>query len=214
LLDLGWSSAQLAEPGRGFSFKSEDPLDLRYDTSTPGRAASHLVNNLSQAELAELIYRFGEERRSRVIARAIVTARPIHTARQLADVIERAVGGRRGARLHPSIRVFQALRIAVNDELGALGKALPAARDILAPGGRLAVISFHSLEDRMVKDFIRTESRDCICPDALRLPICTCGHRATVRAITLKPIIPSSEEIAANPRARSAKLRIAERKES
>jgi 16S rRNA (cytosine1402-N4)-methyltransferase len=213
LLDLGWSSAQLAEPGRGFSFKNEDPLDMRYDPSTLS-TADHLINNLTQAELADLIYRFGEERRSRVIARAIVVARPIHTTRRLADVISQAVGGRHGARLHPATRTFQALRIAVNDELDVLSQALPAALGILAPGGRLAVISFHSLEDRVVKDFMRAESRDCICPDALRLPVCTCGHRATVHIITLKPIMPSSEEIAANPRARSAKLRVAERKES
>jgi len=207
LLDLGLSSIQLSAGERGFSFQSEGPLDMRYDPGGPTTAAD-LVNNLSQEELADLLYRFGEERRSRAIARAIVAARPLHTTRQLAEVVARAVGGRRGARIHPATRTFQALRIAVNDELEALSRALPAAVTLLAPAGRLAVISFHSLEDRIVKDFFRRESRDCICPP--EQPTCTCGHRATLRIITQKPIRASAREIAANPRARSAKLRVAE----
>lgn len=211
LFDLGLSSAQLDEPGRGFSFQNPDHLDMRYDPRIL-TTAEHLVNNLSQAELADLIYRFGEEPRSRLIARAIVAARPIHTTSQLAEVIVKAVGGRRGARRHPATLTFQALRIAVNDELGALTRALPAATSLLVPGGRLAVISFHSLEDRIVKEFFQRESRDCICPESPRPPVCTCGHRATLNIITRKPIMASSEEIAHNPRARSAKLRIAERK--
>ena len=211
LLDLGLSSAQLEAPGRGFSFQTEDPLDMRYDPSS-STTATHLINNLSQYELADLLYRFGEERRSRAIARAVVAARPIHTTAQLADVVARAVGGRRGTKIHPATRTFQALRIAVNDELSMLSRALPAAVSLLAVGGRLAVISFHSLEDRIVKDFVRRESRDCICgPEQ---PVCTCKHQATLQIITRKPIIASSREIAVNPRARSAKLRIAERKET
>ncbi len=207
LLDLGLSSMQLDAVERGFSFQSAGPLDMRYDPNSPTTAAD-LVNNLAQDELANLIYRFGEERRSRGIARAIVAARPLHTTYQLAEVVARAVGGRRGDRLHPATRTFQALRIAVNDELEVLQAALPAATSILAPGGRLAVISFHSLEDRIVKEFFRRESRDCICPP--EQPICTCGHRATLHIISPKPITVTSTEAALNPRARSAKLRVAE----
>jgi 16S rRNA (cytosine1402-N4)-methyltransferase len=207
LLDLGLSSMQLDAVERGFSFQSTGPLDMRYDPNGPTTAAD-LVNNLAQDELADLIYRFGEERRSRAIARAIVAARPLHTTHQLAEVVARAVGGRRGDRLHPATRTFQALRIAVNDELDVLRAALPAATSILAPGGRLAVISFHSLEDRIVKEFFRRESRDCICPP--EQPVCTCGHRATLHIITPKPITVTSTEAALNPRARSAKLRVAE----
>ena len=198
---------QLDAVERGFSFQSAGPLDMRYDPNGPTTAAD-LVNNLAQDELADLIYRFGEERRSRAIARAIVAARPLHTTHRLAEVVARAVGGRRGDRLHPATRTFQALRIAVNDELNALRAALPAATSILAPGGRLAVISFHSLEDRIVKEFFRRESRDCICPP--EQPVCTCGHRATLHIITPKPITVTSTEAALNPRARSAKLRVAE----
>ena len=207
LLDLGLSSMQLDAVERGFSFQSTGPLDMRYDPNGPTTAAD-LVNNLAQDELANLIYRFGEERRSRAIARAIVAARPVHTTHELAEVVARAVGGRRGDRLHPATRTFQALRIAVNEELDVLRAALPAATSILAPGGRLAVISFHSLEDRIVKEFFRRESRDCICPP--EQPVCTCGHRATLHIITPKPITVTSSEAALNPRARSAKLRVAE----
>jgi 16S rRNA (cytosine1402-N4)-methyltransferase len=211
LLDLGLSSMQLGDAERGFSFQNEGPLDMRYDPSGPTTAAD-LVNNLSQSELADLLYRFGEERRSRRIARAIVAARPVHNTRELAEVVARAVGGRRGARIHPATRTFQALRIAVNDELETLSSALAEATTILAPSGRLAVISFHSLEDRIVKNFFLQESKDCICPPEQL--ICTCGHRATLRIITRKPIIASSDEIDVNPRARSAKLRVAERMEA
>ncbi len=208
LLDLGLSSMQLSATERGFSFQCEGPLDMRYDLSGPTTAAD-LVNNLSQSELADLLYRFGEERRSRAIARAVVAARPMHSTRQLADVVTRAVGGRRKARIHPATRTFQALRIAVNDELGALSSTLPDAVTLLSAGGRLAVISFHSLEDRIVKNFFVQESRECICPPGQ--PICTCNHRATLRIITRKPITASGQEISVNPRARSAKLRVAER---
>lgn len=206
LLDLGLSSRQLSDASRGFSFSREGPLDMRMNPET-GEPASELVNDLPEADLARLIWRYGEERRARQIARSIVAARPLATTRELADLIAQIVG-RRG-RIHPATRTFQALRIAVNDELQALELALPQAVDLLTPGGRLAVISFHSLEDRLIKQFFRQEARDCICPP--EAPICTCGHHATLRIVTRKPIRPSHEEIAQNPRSRSAKLRVAER---
>lgn len=211
LLDLGLSSMHLNAAERGFSFQSEGPLDMRYDPSGTTTAAD-LVNNLPQSDLADLIYHFGEERRSRAIARAIVTARPLHSTRQLANVVARAVGGRQKAKIHPATLTFQALRIAVNDELEKLSKALPRAMTLLSPGGRLAVISFHSLEDRIVKDFFKRESKDCICPP--EQPICTCDHRATLHIITQKPVTASEQEISLNPKARSAKLRVAEYTES
>jgi len=206
LLDLGLSSDQLADLARGFSFSSAG-LDMRFD-STQGQPASSLVNELDADELADLLYRYGEERASRRIARAMVAARPIESAQQLADVIAKAVGGRRG-RLHPATQTFQALRIAVNDELRVLETALPQCVGLLKPGGRLAIITFHSLEDRIVKNFYRTESRDCICPP--EQPICICGHRARVKLLANKPVEPSSAEVADNPRARSARLRAVER---
>jgi 16S rRNA (cytosine1402-N4)-methyltransferase len=207
LFDLGLSSLQLADPSRGFSFQAEGPLDMRFEP-TQDLTAADLVNELPVDDLAELLYQYGEERESRRIARAIVQARPIRTTRQLAAVVARAVGGRRG-RIHPATRTFQALRIAVNDELAQLQAALPQAVALLRPGGRLAVITFHSLEDRIVKEFMRRESRDCIC--APGLPVCVCGHTASLRLITRKPITPSAEEVQANPRSRSAKLRVAEK---
>jgi 16S rRNA (cytosine1402-N4)-methyltransferase len=210
LLDLGLSSLQLADASRGFSFQIEGPLDMRFDRTSSDLTAADLVNGLSAEELAEILYRYGEERRSRRIARAIVEARPLHSTRELAEVIDQTVG-RRGGRLHPATLTFQALRIAVNQELTALEKVLPQAVDLLRPGGRLVVIAFHSLEDRIVKRFVRRESRDCICPPGL--PACTCQHEATLNTITRTPIRPSAEEVGTNPRSRSARLRIAERKE-
>ncbi|GAB4560515.1 MAG: 16S rRNA (cytosine(1402)-N(4))-methyltransferase RsmH [Anaerolineae bacterium] len=207
LLDLGLSSDQLAEAERGFSFQTAAPLDMRFDPSR-GVPASVYVNEWPEQDLADLIYQYGEERRSRRIARAIVRARPIRDTAHLAQVISQAVGGPRG-RIHPATRTFQALRIAVNRELDVLEAALPQAVQLLKPGGRLAVISFHSLEDRIVKRFFQQEASDCICPP--EAPICTCGHRATVRIITRRPIQPGPDEITRNPRSRSAKLRIAER---
>ena len=207
LFDLGVSSMHLNATERGFSFQSDGPLDMRFDPSGPTTAAD-LVNNLSQTELADILYRFGEERNSRVIAQAIVAARPLYTTRDLADVVARSMGKRRQARIHPATRTFQALRIAVNDELGALRSTLPEATALLAPGGRLAVISFHSLEDRIVKNFFIRESKECIC--APEQPTCTCNHRATLHIITRKPITASNHEVSTNPRARSAKLRVAE----
>jgi 16S rRNA (cytosine1402-N4)-methyltransferase len=207
LLDLGVSSYQLASPARGFSFVKDGPLDMRFDP-TQGSTAADLVNELPIEELANILYRFGEEKQSRRIARAIVAARPLRTTRQLADVIGQAVGGRR-ERIHPATRSFQALRIAVNDELVALEEALPQAVDLLRPGGRLAVISFHSLEDGLVKRFFRQRAQDCVCPP--EQPVCTCHHQPTLRIITRRPVRPDEAEIEQNPRARSARLRVAEK---
>jgi 16S rRNA (cytosine1402-N4)-methyltransferase len=210
------SSYQLTEAGRGFSFLMNGPLDMRMDPSA-ALTAGEIVNEWPQEALADVIFRYGEEPRSRRIAAAIIRARPLGTTEELAEVVSRALGGKRGQRTHPATQVFQALRIAVNDELGALADVLPQTVELLADGGRLAVITFHSLEDRIVKQFIQRETRDCICElDArtrrtLGAAACTCGHRATLRAVTKKPIVPAEDEIKFNPRSRSAKLRIAER---
>jgi 16S rRNA (cytosine1402-N4)-methyltransferase len=206
LLDLGLSSLQLEAAERGFSFQLDGPLDMRFDPSQTTTAAD-LVNDLSVEELADILSRYGEEPRSRRIARAIVAERPINTTGELAALVERTVGRRR--RLHPATRTFQALRVAVNGELECLAEALPQTLRLLTSGGRLAIISFHSLEDRKVKRFFRNEARDCLCPP--EVPVCTCGHRATLGIVTRKPIRPSAEEVAANPRSRSARLRIAYR---
>lgn len=217
LLDLGISSYQLNEIERGFSFQMPGPLDMRMDTASPLTAAE-IVNSWPQEELADLIYRYGEEPRSRRVARAIVDARPLNSTTALADVVSRALGGQKGQRLHPATRVFQALRIAVNDELGALKAVLPQIVGLLTSGGRFAIISFHSLEDRIVKQFIQQETRDCICDHepsrrlaAVGAAVCQCGHQATLKAITRKPIQASDAELSLNPRSRSAKLRLAER---
>ncbi len=206
LLDLGASSMQFDSPKRGFSFLADGPLDMRFDPANPLTAAQ-IVNEWPEAELANVIYRYGEEPASRRIARAIVQSRPITGTGNLAAVIER-VQPRRGPH-HPATQTFQALRIAVNGELDAVEQTLPVAVQALGPGGRLAVISFHSLEDRIVKEFFRFESRDCICPP--KQPVCTCGHKASIREIARRPITPAEEEITQNPRARSAKLRVAEK---
>jgi 16S rRNA (cytosine1402-N4)-methyltransferase len=171
--------------------------------------ASYWVNDVSEEELADLIWRLGEERQSRRIARAIVNGRPLRTTTDLAKAVEQAVGRRPGSQIHPATKTFQALRIAVNQELASLAEALPRAHGLLGFGSRLVVISYHSLEDRIVKQFIARESRDCICPPSQ--PICTCGHKATLRPVTRGALTPSQEEIATNPRSRSAKLRVAER---
>lgn len=207
LLDLGMSSMQVDDPQRGFSFQQDGPLDMRFDPFAPETAAD-LVNNLQAGELADLLTRFGEEPRARRVAQAIVAARPINTTRELADVVARAAGYK-GGRTHPATRTFQALRIAVNDELEAIEQGLEQAVGCLRPGGRLAVISFHSLEDRAVKRFMRRESSDCLCPP--RQPACTCDHVASLKEITRSPIRPEDDEVRQNPRARSARLRIAER---
>jgi len=213
LLDLGVSSMQLDTPERGFSFQAEAPLDMRFNPENPIQAGD-LVNRLPEGELADLIYRYGEERHARQIAHAIVNARPLNTTRELAEVVLRASGGGRKVRrshVHPATRTFQALRIAVNGELEGLETALPKAVAALAPQGRLAVISFHSLEDRIVKQYFRRESQDCICPP--RQPVCTCGHLAILKEITRRPLQPGESEVARNPRARSARLRVAEKLE-
>ena len=207
VLDLGASSMQFDTPERGFSFLQDAPLDMRFGPHMEQTAAD-LVNRYSERELADLIYRYGEERDSRKIARAIVKARPLHTTRELASVIE-AVSPRRGDRVHPATRTFQALRIAVNEELASIEDVLPQAVTALRSGGRIAVISFHSLEDRIVKDFFREQSRDQVNPPYER--IYEVERRATLKEANRKPITPSEDEIKNNPRARSAKLRIAEK---
>jgi 16S rRNA (cytosine1402-N4)-methyltransferase len=207
LLDLGASSMQFDTPERGFSFLHDAPLDMRFGPRVPQTAAD-LVNKYSERELADLIYQYGEERDSRKIARAIVRARPIHTTRELVAVIE-AVSPRRGDRVHPATRTFQALRIAVNQELASIQEVLPQAAAALKAGGRLAVISFHSLEDRIVKDFFREQSRDLVNPPYER--IYENERTATLKEVNRKPITPSEAEIQSNPRARSAKLRIVEK---
>ncbi len=207
LLDLGASSMQFDTPGRGFSFMQDGPLDMRFDPAVP-ESAEQLVNELPQDELADLIYRYGEERDSRRIARAIIAARPLHTTRELAAVIEKA-SPRRGSRVHPATLTFQALRIAVNEELASVENVLPQAVAALRSGGRLAVISFHSLEDRLVKDFIRSSSKDLVNPPYEKIH--EVERKATLKEVTRKPITPAEEEIQANPRARSAKLRVAEK---
>jgi 16S rRNA (cytosine1402-N4)-methyltransferase len=208
LFDLGLSSLQLGSGSRGFSFQREGPLDMRFGPEGD-TTASYWVNEASEEDLADVIWRFGEEKASRKIARGVVRARPLRTTTELAKAVEQAVGRRPGSQTHPATRTFQALRIAVNQELATLSDALPRAHGLLGFGSRLVVISYHSLEDRIVKQFIARESRDCICPP--RQPVCTCGHKATLRPVTRGALAPSPEEVAANPRARSAKLRAAER---
>lgn len=207
VIDLGVSSMQIDTPERGFSFIKDGPLDMRFDPSQLNSAAD-LVNTLSEEDLADVLWAYGEERFSRRIARSIVANRPFKTTLELASLIEKSVGKTSG-KIHPATRSFQALRIAVNGELKALEDFLPQAIKALAPEGRLAVISFHSLEDRIVKQYFRRESSDCICPP--EQPICNCGHHATIKEITRHPIEASDEEKSSNPRARSARLRVAEK---
>jgi 16S rRNA (cytosine1402-N4)-methyltransferase len=207
LLDLGLSSLQLDTPERGFSFRNIGPLDMRFDSSQEITAAD-MVNNYSRDELADLIYEYGEERFSRKIADAIIANRPLENTKDLADIITGAVG-RSTKRIHPATQTFQALRIAVNQELEALKAFLPQALDLLKPGGRLAIIAFHSLEDRIVKQFFRRESSDCICP--IEVPQCVCGHTAKIKEISRRPIRPEAPEIEKNPRSRSAKLRVVQK---
>ena len=212
LFDLGLSSTQLADRTRGFGFRAGGPLDMRFDARR-GVPAAELIASLDAAELAALFRRYGEEPNAGRIARAIVDARrttQIETAEQLASIVERAVpvNPRARRRIHPATRVFQALRIAVNEELDALQAGLAAAMDLLRPGGRLVVLSYHSLEDRIVKRFIAAERKGCTCPP--ELPVCVCGRNPRLRPVG-KPVTPKPEEIAANPRSRSARLRAAER---
>jgi 16S rRNA (cytosine1402-N4)-methyltransferase len=213
LFDLGLSSFQLADTERGFGFRAGGLLDMRFD-ATRGVSAAELLATLDATELTALFRRFGEEPFAPRISRAIVEARrtaPITTAEELAALIARVAPrtapGRR--RIHPATRVFQALRIAVNEELDALSEALAAAVDLLRPGGRLVVLSYHSLEDRIVKRFLDAERKGCICPPSV--PVCVCGRTPRLRLVTRPSLTPTDAEIAANPRARSARLRAAER---
>jgi 16S rRNA (cytosine1402-N4)-methyltransferase len=207
LLDLGVSSMQLDRPERGFSYAADAPLDMRMDPSGE-LTASDLVNGESERELASVFKRYGEERYARQISRAIVRRRPIETTSELVDAIKSAIPApARFGDGHPAKRVFQALRIAVNDELGALERALPAALEMLRPGGRLAVISFHSLEDRIVKTFMRDGERGCTCPPDF--PVCVCGNEPVMRALSRRPLRATDDEVAHNPRAAAAKLRVA-----
>lgn len=206
LFDLGMSSLQLEEAGRGFSFRQDSPLDMRFSDKQVLTAAD-IVNTYPESELAQVIYRYGEERRSRQIARRIVERRPLRTTLELAQVVAQAVGGVHG-RIHPATRTFQALRIAVNQELENLELALEQALNILGSGGRIVVISFHSLEDRLVKDFFRREAQWCICPPGM--PACICEHTPRLK-ISSKAIRPSPAEVQANPRSRSARMRVGER---
>jgi 16S rRNA (cytosine1402-N4)-methyltransferase len=210
LADLGVSSMQLDDPARGFSFRAGGPLDMRMGAGV-GTSAAEVVNEWDERELARIVREYGEEPRARAIARAIVRARPLATTTALADVVARAVGrGKPG--LHPATRTFQAIRIAVNDELAALDAFLADGWQRLRPGGRLAVLAYHSLEDRRVKHTFRRWAARCICPpEVVR---CACGWTAKVDLVTPKAVRPDPDEIAANPRARSARLRIVERRAS
>ena len=207
VMDLGVSSMQLDQSERGFSFRHDGLLDMRFDP-TQGQTAADLVNSLEETDLADIIWRYGEERYSRRIARAILKARPLKTTGELAEVVRNAIG-RSKEKQDPATRTFQALRIAVNDELKTVEQAIPRLIALLNPYGRLAVISFHSLEDRLVKQAFKRESSDCICPP--EQPVCTCGHKASVRILTSKPITASLEEVEINPRSCSAKLRVVEK---
>jgi 16S rRNA (cytosine1402-N4)-methyltransferase len=212
LLDLGVSSMQLDQPQRGFSYAVDAPLDMRMDPSADMTAADY-VNELSERDLEVVFKRYGEERYARSIAREIGRRRkqhPFERTGELVDAIKAAIPApARFGDGHPARRVFQALRIAVNDELGQLDDALPAAVDMLRPGGRLAVISFHSLEDRIVKRYFRDEQKGCICPPDF--PVCACGREPVVRVLTPRAVRPTARETAANPRAASARLRVAEK---
>jgi 16S rRNA (cytosine1402-N4)-methyltransferase len=210
LLDLGVSSMQLDRPERGFSYRSDAPLDMRMDPASEP-SARELVNEAGERELTRIFRDYGEERHARQIARAIIRRRreqPFERTGELVETIRGAIPApARFGDGHPAKRVFQALRIAVNDELGSLEAALPAALEMLRPGGRLAVISFHSLEDRIVKRFLRAREKGCTCPPDF--PVCVCGHEPELRALSRRPIKPSPQELAANPRASSARLRAA-----
>jgi 16S rRNA (cytosine1402-N4)-methyltransferase len=213
LFDLGLSSYQLADRERGFGIRAGGPLDMRFDP-TRGVPAAELLATLDADALAALFRRYGEEPAAWRIARAIVEVRatnPVRSAQDLASLVERVVPGnpRRPRRIHPATRVFQALRIAVNEELDALETGLSAAVDLLRPGGRLVVLSYHSLEDRIVKRFLNTQRRGCVCPP--EAPVCVCGHEPRLRLVTRPSLTPTPAEIEGNPRARSARLRAAER---
>jgi 16S rRNA (cytosine1402-N4)-methyltransferase len=209
LLDLGVSSPQLDAADRGFGYRSDGPLDMRMD---PGQRlrADDVVNGYAEKDLARVIARYGEERFANRVARAIVAARPIARTGELADVVRDAIpAATRRTGGHPAKRTFQAIRIEVNGEITRLQRVLPQTVDVLDTGGRVVVISYHSLEDRIVKRFFNEEARGCVCPPDF--PVCTCGAEAAVRVLSRRPVTPGDDEIADNPRARSAKLRAAER---
>ncbi|HEY9784744.1 MAG TPA: 16S rRNA (cytosine(1402)-N(4))-methyltransferase RsmH [Candidatus Obscuribacterales bacterium] len=224
IADLGVSSMQLDQAERGFSFLRDGPLDMRMDPSQPIDAAT-ILNTYSEHELADIIYRYGEERMSRKIAKAIVQARPITTTKELSDIVSRCIHTTHGDRSgrsrrksayrkpldtsHPATRTFQAIRIAVNNELTSLEKFLHESLALMAPGARLVIISFHSLEDRLVKQIFRQYAQGCVCPP--RQPVCTCNHKPQLLIITRKPVLASDEEVLANIRSRSAKLRAGEK---
>ena len=214
LVDLGVSSLQFDSPERGFSFRFDAPLDMRMDP-THGPTAADLLQQLPESEIARIIFEFGEERHSRRIARRIVERReqgkPITTTTELADLVRLAAGGHKRNQIHPATRTFQALRIAVNQELEGLGSFVESAVDLLKPDGRFVGISFHSLEDRILKSELRRLSGQCRCPP--RLPVCTCGAREVVEVLTRRPVTPGAREVDENPRARSAKLRAARKVE-
>lgn len=209
LMDLGLSSFGLDDPERGFSYASDGPLDMRF-SPTLQQTAADIINRAELSELTRIFQEYGEERHAKALARLIVKEREksaIQTTGQLAALVKQKAAPQFANKTLS--RIFQALRIAVNQELGALEQALKDARDVMNPGGRLVVIAYHSLEDRIVKQFFKTESTDCICPK--EFPVCRCHHRAAFKILTPKPILPTKEEISNNPRARSAKLRVAER---
>jgi len=212
LFDLGVSSHQLDVPARGFSFSQDAPLDMRMDQGS-GMGADTIINTYSEEALADIIWEFGEERMSRRIARAIVAKRrlaPIGTTAELASVVASAMPGyMKRLKIHPATRTFQAIRIAVNHELESLKRGISAGIGVLKPGGRFSIISFHSLEDRIVKETFVFEAKRCTCP--VDMPVCVCGKQAQLKVITRKPIVPAEAEMNANPRSRSAKLRTAER---
>ncbi len=213
LFDLGVSSVQIDTPSRGFSFKESGPLDMRMDPSNQTLTAAEIINTYNAADLARVIQRYSDERWASRIAEFVVKMRqesPITKSEQLVEVIKAAIpaSARRNGG-HPAKRTFQALRIEVNGELNVLKRGLEAAIAWLAPGGRIAVMSYHSLEDRIVKDLFKQYSTGCTCPP--ELPVCVCGNKPILKVVTRKPIVPSKEEVEKNPRARSAKLRVAER---
>jgi 16S rRNA (cytosine1402-N4)-methyltransferase len=208
LVDLGVSSLQFDSPERGFSFRFDAPLDMRMDPTT-GATAADLLQRLPESEIARIIFEYGEERHSRRIARRIVERReqgqPVTTTTELADLVRHAAGGHKRQQIHPATRTFQALRIAVNQELEGLEEFVETAVDLLIPDGRFAGISFHSLEDRILKRELRKLSGHCECPP--RMPVCSCGARKVVEVLTRRPVTPGAVELDENPRARSAKLR-------
>jgi 16S rRNA (cytosine1402-N4)-methyltransferase len=209
LVDLGVSSLQFDTGERGFSFRQDAPLDMRMDAGGDEETAAELLARLPEEEIARIIFEYGEERRSRRISRWIVERRergePVESTKSLADLVARAVGYRKKDKVHPATRTFQALRIAVNRELEGLGEFVETAIDLLQPGGRFVAISFHSLEDRIVKQTLRRLTGQCECSP--RAPVCSCGARRAVEILTRRPLVPGEEEVAENPRARSAKLR-------